>query len=135
MDPVKDVRTRATKQTAQRQSQYPVMKSLRTGAWEPAEGGSAEEGPTEIAHDLSRDDTIEVEQNMPDAPPTKAPKTPKTSLKKLLAGHADSMSVIDRMLQQPLTISWSRDPQLIRRPPKIHVWDVQRPKGQCREGS
>jgi len=106
-DPVRDARTRVTKQIAEKQSQYPVMKSLRTGAWEPVEGETAEGGPAEGARDLSGDDTIVVEQNMPDAPATKAPKIPKTSLKKLLAGHADPMSVIDRMLQQPLTISWA----------------------------
>jgi hypothetical protein len=100
-DPVKDARTRATKQTAQRQSQYPVMKSLRTGAWEP---GSE---PAEVAQDSPRDATMEIEESVPNAAPAKATKIPKTSLKKLLAGHADPMSVIDRMLQQPLTISWA----------------------------
>lgn len=106
-DPVKDARTRAAKQTAQRQSQYPVMKSLRTGAWEPAEGGPAEGGPAEEARDLPGDTIMVGGENAPDAPATKVTKIPKTSLKKLLAGHADPMSVIDRMLQQPLTISWA----------------------------
>jgi predicted aspartyl protease len=101
-DPVKDARTRATKQTAQKQNQYPVMKSLRTGVWEPPEGETIE-----VIPDSSKDGSMEVEQSVPDAPTAKAAKVPKTSLKKLLAGHADPMSVIDRMLQQPLTISWA----------------------------
>ena len=100
-DPVRDARTRATKQTAQKQSQYPVMKSLRTGVWEP------EDDTVVVTQDSPKDATMEVEENRTDAPAAKAAKVPKTSLKKLLAGHADPMSVIDRMLQQPLTISWA----------------------------
>jgi hypothetical protein len=104
IDPVKDARTRATKQTAQKQSQYPVMKSLRTGVWEP-EGDE----PSGTATEPSRDNTMEMEEDLPaesGQPTQKGSKVPMTSLKKLLAGHSDPMSVVERMLQQPLTISW-----------------------------
>jgi hypothetical protein len=66
-----------------------------------------EDSDVEVAQDSPKDATMDVEENIPNAAPAKATKIRKTSLKKLLAGHADPMSVIDRMLQQPLTISWA----------------------------
>jgi hypothetical protein len=110
-DPVRDPRMRAAKQIAQKQDKYPVMKNLRTGTWEPQD--------RESSGTLSESDAAETiivnEEPMEDAPreqtaaATKATKekVPKTSLKKLLAGHADPMAVIERMLQQTVTISWA----------------------------
>jgi hypothetical protein len=58
---------------------------------------------------------IENEEDIEDAPgetraaPTKAAKekVPKTSLKKLWAGRADLIGVIDRIMQQTITITWA----------------------------
>ena len=115
-DPVRDARTRATKQIAQKQSNYPTMKSLRTGDWVRSEGGLANDEssgmepedrePAGMNQNPSRDITVGPEENMPDAS-AKPPKVPRTSLKKLLAGQADPMSVIERMMQQQVTISWA----------------------------
>ena len=109
-DPVRDARTRATKHTAQKENAYPIMKNLRTGVWVPEEGEpSATAGTSSQAQ---REDTLEMEVVSEAAPevqnPAKAnPKVAKTSLKKLLAGHTNPLSIIDRILQQPLTISWA----------------------------
>ena len=106
-DPVKDARNRATKHAAQKENAYPTMKSLRTGVYEP-EGGEASgtvEGTSQ------REETVEAEggemEGVTDSRVSakSVPKIVKTSLKKLLAGHADPLNVIDRILQQPLTIS------------------------------
>jgi hypothetical protein len=44
---------------------------------------------------------------VPQPPTQKGNKVPKINLKKLLAGHADPLSVIDKILQRSSTISWA----------------------------
>jgi hypothetical protein len=109
-DPVKDTRHRATKQILQRQEKYPVMKSPRTGTYVPPEGESSE-----TVQEPQREATVENEEPMdnvvivqPPAPAkTTKEKVPKTSVKKILAGHADPKGLIERMLQQTTSITWA----------------------------
>jgi hypothetical protein len=110
-DPVRDPRTRVVKQILRRQDKYPVLKSPRTGTWEQPEGESVGTIPesvpqeTVVEREETMQDTVTVEASPP-AQPVKE-KTPKTTLKKILAGHADPMRVIDRMLSQAVTITWA----------------------------
>jgi hypothetical protein len=55
-----------------------------------------------------RKETAETEDasGVPQPPTQKGNKMPKTNLTKLLAGHADLLSMIDKILQRS-TISWA----------------------------
>jgi len=110
-EPVKDPRMRATKQIAQRQDRYPIMKSPRTGIYEPATGESSgtvqqpEAMEDTVDNEEPMEDAIAVEGTVP-AKPAKE-KTPKTTLKKMLKGTADARPLVDRMLQTTVTMTWA----------------------------
>jgi hypothetical protein len=109
-DPVQDPRTRATKQILKRQEKYPVMKGPRTGTYVQLEGESSgtvqeQEREATVVSDEPMEDAITVQP----AAPAKAAKekTPKTNLKKMLAGRTDPKSLVERMLDQTTSITWA----------------------------
>jgi hypothetical protein len=111
-EPVRDPRMRATKQIAQKQDKYPIMKSPRTGTYEHPEGESS----GTVQEPEAREATVDNEESMGDAiaiqPTTPAntakEKVPKTSLKKIpLTKRADPMSLAERMMQQTVTMTWA----------------------------
>jgi hypothetical protein len=109
-DPVKDPRTRATKQIMQRQEKYPIMKSPRTGTYVQPGGESSgtvqeQERESTVATEEPMEDVVTVQPAAP-AKPSKE-KTPKTSLKKMLAGRTDPKGLVERMLDQTTAITWA----------------------------
>jgi hypothetical protein len=129
VDEVDAFGVRAGVQEGNRPSNRPIetdpvkdSHSLRTGVWEPEQGTQSG-----ITAGLSREETLEMDDDVPgvpeppgeetaeigDAPGVPQPPTqkgntmPKITLKKLLAGHADPLSVIDKILQRSSTISWA----------------------------
>jgi hypothetical protein len=110
-DPVKDPRTRATKQIMQRQEKYPVMKSPRTGTYVQPEGESSgtvqeQERETTVVSEEPMEDAITIQPTAPAK--TAKEKTPKITLKKMLAGRTDPKGLVEQMLDQTTTITWAQ---------------------------
>ena len=109
--PVYDTRARASKSTTDKQASYPTMKVARRGELGPMEEIVGSQGTvTADGPGLQRPATPPTHrEGVSNTAPAKqlASKVPKTSLKKLLSKQGNPKGLVERMLQQSITMTWA----------------------------